>query len=32
MYQGVVTDIWFLPTTDTLGRSIIPVFATVQEL
>ena len=32
MYQGVVTDIWFLPTRDTLGRSIIPVFATVQEL
>ena len=32
MYKGVVTDIWFIPTTDTLGRSIIPVFATVQEL
>jgi len=32
IYQGVVTDIWFLPTADSLGRTIIPVFATVQEL
>ena len=32
VYQGVVTDLWFLPTQDTLGRTIVPVFATVQEL
>jgi len=32
VYEGVVTDIWFIPTRDTMGRSIVPVFATVQEL
>ncbi len=32
VFQGVVTDLWFLPTQDTMGRSIKPVFATVQEL
>jgi len=32
VYQGVVTDLWFLPTHDTLGRTIVPVYATVQEL
>jgi type II secretory pathway pseudopilin PulG len=30
--EGVVTDIWFVPTMDTLHRRIIPVYATVQEL
>ena len=30
--QGVVTDIWFVPTKDSIGRRLIPVYATVQEL
>ena len=30
--QGVVTDIWFVPTTDSVGRRLIPVYATVQAL
>ena len=29
---GVVTDIWFIPTSDSKGRLLIPVYATVQEL
>jgi type II secretory pathway pseudopilin PulG len=29
---GVVTDIWFVPTSDSYGRTLIPVYATVQEL
>ncbi len=29
---GVVTDIWFMPTSDAQGRKIVPVYATVQEL
>ncbi len=32
IYEGVVTDIWFVPTKDTFNRRIIPVYATVQEL
>jgi hypothetical protein len=30
--QDVVTDIWFVPTKDSIGRRLIPVYATVQEL
>ena len=30
--EGVVTDIWYLPTSDSLNRAIVPVFATVEEL
>lgn len=30
--EGVVTDIWFVPTKDSHDRKIIPVFATVEEL
>jgi len=30
--DGVVTDIWFIPTNDSFGRRIIPIYATVQEL
>jgi len=32
MIEGVVTDIWFIPTRDSLGRKLVPVYATVQEL
>ncbi|MDP7009669.1 MAG: prepilin-type N-terminal cleavage/methylation domain-containing protein [Phycisphaerales bacterium] len=30
--EGVVTDIWYLPTSDAMNRTIVPVFATVEEL
>ena len=30
--EGVVTDIWFIPTNDSFGRRIIPVYVTVQGL
>ena len=30
--EGVVTDIWYLPTSDSLNRTIVPVYATVEEL
>ncbi|MBC8523168.1 prepilin-type N-terminal cleavage/methylation domain-containing protein [PVC group bacterium] len=30
--EGVVTDIWYLPTTDSLNRTIVPIFATVETL
>jgi hypothetical protein len=30
--EGVVTDIWFIPTSDTQGRKLIPVYATVEDL
>ena len=30
--EDVVTDIWFIPTNDSFGRRIIPIYATVQEL
>ena len=30
--EGVVTDIWYLPTSDSLSRTIVPIFATVEEL
>ena len=30
--EGVVTDIWFIPTSDTQGRKLIPVYATVEGL
>ncbi|MDP7005930.1 MAG: prepilin-type N-terminal cleavage/methylation domain-containing protein [Phycisphaerales bacterium] len=29
---GIVTDIWFVPTSDSKGRTIIPVYATVEDL
>jgi len=29
---GIVTDIWFIPTIDSHGRTLIPVYAMVQEL
>ena len=29
---GIVTDIWFIPSTDSHGRTLIPVYAMVQEL
>ena len=29
---GVVTDIWFVPTRDSNGNTIVPVYAMVQEL
>jgi prepilin-type N-terminal cleavage/methylation domain-containing protein len=31
-HDGVVTDIWFIPTSDTKGRKLIPVFAMVEAL
>ena len=30
--MGVVTDIWYVPTSDTQGRKLIPVYATVEDL
>ncbi|MBC8523382.1 prepilin-type N-terminal cleavage/methylation domain-containing protein [PVC group bacterium] len=30
--EGVVTDVWYLPTSDTLNRTIVPIYATVEEL
>jgi hypothetical protein len=30
--EGVVTDIWYLPISDSLSRTIVPIFATVEEL
>jgi hypothetical protein len=30
--EGVVTDIWYIPTLDDQNRKLIPVFATVEEL
>jgi type II secretory pathway pseudopilin PulG len=30
--EGVVTDIWYLPTSDSSSRTIVPVFAMVVEL
>jgi hypothetical protein len=30
--MGVVTDIWFVPTSDSKGRKLIPVYATVEDL
>lgn len=30
--EGVVTDIWYLPTSDSLNRTIVPIFATVEAL
>lgn len=29
---GVVTDIWYIPTKDSKGRTIVPVYATVEDL
>jgi len=29
---GVVTDIWYIPTSDSKGRTIVPVYATVEDL
>ena len=29
---GIVTDIWYMPTKDSKERSIIPVYATVEDL
>jgi hypothetical protein len=29
---GIVTDIWFIPTEDSNGNTLIPVYAMVQEL
>lgn len=29
---GVVTDIWYIPTEDSKGRTIVPVYATVEDL
>jgi len=31
-HDGVVTDIWFIPTSDTKGRKLVPVFAMVEAL
>tara|TARA_B110000495_G_C23043306_1_gene627822 strand:+ start:7623 stop:8810 length:1188 start_codon:yes stop_codon:yes gene_type:complete len=30
--MGVVTDIWYVPTSDTQGRKLIPVYVTVEDL
>ncbi len=30
--NGVVTDIWYMPTQDSQGRKLIPVYALVEEL
>ncbi|MBC8200575.1 MAG: prepilin-type N-terminal cleavage/methylation domain-containing protein [Planctomycetes bacterium] len=29
---GIVTDIWFIPTEDSNGNTLVPVYAMVQEL
>jgi hypothetical protein len=31
-YNGVVTDVWFMPTTDSKGRKLVPVYAMVEAL
>ncbi|MBT6282636.1 MAG: prepilin-type N-terminal cleavage/methylation domain-containing protein [Phycisphaerae bacterium] len=31
-YNGVVTDIWFVPTSDSKGRKLYPVYAVVEAL
>ncbi|HIB50502.1 MAG TPA: hypothetical protein EYO40_04390 [Phycisphaerales bacterium] len=31
-YNGVVTDIWFVPTSDSKGRKLYPVYAMVEAL
>ena len=30
--MGVVTDIWYVPTSDSQGRKLIPVYAMVEDL
>ena len=32
MGHGTVTDIWYIPTEDTKDRTIVPVYATVEDL